>query len=77
MTMSTSREDARKVKEKATALARTFAPVVGAGLTKVGESYAVKVNLREAAPQMRLPSVLDGVQIVYEVVGQLRARAAG
>lgn len=74
--MTTTIEAARRVKRKAAAAARSQAVVVGVGLTRVGDSYVVKVNLRDAAPACaKLPDSIDGVAIVYEVVGVVRSCA--
>jgi hypothetical protein len=75
--MATSIEEARRAKPKATEAVKSCAVVVGIGLTKVGGSYAIKVNLREAAPASAdLPDSIDGVQVLYEVVGQISRRGA-
>lgn len=67
-----SLEAARKAKPKASQAARLCAVVVGVGLTRIEGSYAVKVNLREAAPPgAALPASIDGVPVVYEVVGPI------
>ena len=51
--------------------------VVGAGLCKIGGSYAVKVNLREPSASVAgLPARIDGVQVIYEVVGPVLLRSA-
>lgn len=71
----TSIEQARQVKPKAAEAARALVEIVGAGLTKVDGSYAVKVNLREATPAMAaLPTMIDGVKVIYEVVGTISRR---
>lgn len=74
-------EQARKTKPKALALASACASVsvVGAGLTKIGDSYAVKVNLGSCAVSAEklpdeLPATVDGVKVVYEVVGPVVLR---
>jgi hypothetical protein len=64
-------DEARQAKAKISA-ALQGASVAGVGVTKIGDSYAVKVNLSKQ-PQMNLPAVLDGVPIVYEIVGAIRA----
>lgn len=75
--MGTSIEQARLVKPKATEAVRPLADVVGAGLTMVDGSYAVKINLRAAAPATAaLPTTIDGVKILYEIVGTLSRRGA-
>lgn len=71
--MPISLEQARKTKPKVQAAASACsAAVVGVGLTRIGDSYAVKVNLRErSVAAAGLPERVDGVQVVYEVVGQI------
>ena len=69
--MAVSIEQARDVKQKAGDLARAAAAVAGVGLTRVGNSYAIKINLREPTAK-KLPQQLDGVPIVYEVTGIAR-----
>jgi hypothetical protein len=74
--MTASLEDARKAKLAAGAAARMAGHVVGLGLTKVGASYAVKVNLADApAFGISLPDAIDGVPVVYEITGQPRKAA--
>jgi hypothetical protein len=49
--------------------------VAGIGLTKVGDDYALKVNLREALPRgVQVPKRIDGVPVCVEVVGPIRKR---
>ena len=48
--------------------------VVGIGLTRRETGWALKVNLRRAAPDLQLPAELDGTPIVTEVVGRIVAR---
>ena len=71
--MSITLDQARAVKKKAAALAGAAAKVVGVGLTSRAGSFAVKVNLETAAAS-ELPHEVDGVPIVYEVVGSISAR---
>jgi hypothetical protein len=48
--------------------------VSGIGITQVGDDYAVKVNLASALPPgVTLPDELDGVPVVFEVVGAISA----
>ena len=76
--MKAAIEDARRVKLAAGEIARKAARVVGVGLTKVGNSYAVKVNLAEQPTAgALLPKLIEGVPIVYEVVGRIMRRVAG
>lgn len=68
-------ERARAAKAKAAAAVRRATRVVGVGLTRVGPSYAVKVNLQAApADPTCLPRSVDDVPVVYDVVGVIRAR---
>lgn len=74
--MQTTLEQARQTKAKAVTAASACAAVVGVGLTRIGDSYAVKVNLRErTASVAELPDCIDGVRVVYEVVGPVVVRA--
>ena len=53
-----------------------LADLVGVGITKYGDDYAVKVNLaRLSARARRLPEEIDGVPIRIEVVGRPRKLA--
>lgn len=72
--MVTSIEQARLVKSKARTAAEAYASVVGVGLMKIGDSYAIKVNLCEQPAQEALPHSIDGVPIVYEIVGTISLR---
>ena len=70
---------ARARAAKALALDRfgPLAHVVGVGITRVNDQYAVKVNLREPArPGVTLPTDIDGVPVKIEVTGTLRPRPA-
>ena len=72
----TSLEDARKVKPVAGEAARRAGRVLGIGLSKVGNAYVIKVNFAShPLESARLPSVIDGVGVVYEVVGSVSKRA--
>lgn len=69
-----SLSQARDVKPKAAALASHAGQVNGIGITKVGDSFAVKVNFA-VRPDMRgLPDQIDDVPIIYEYVGSIIAR---
>lgn len=52
-----------------------LAPVVGVGITRVGDGYGVKVNLSKR-PSARLPAQVDGVPVRVEIVGVIRKRTA-
>ncbi len=52
--------------------------VCGIGLTKVSDDYAVKINLAAEPPDFPgWPRVIDGVSVVYEVVGRVAPRLTG
>jgi hypothetical protein len=66
---------ARRAKQRALLLLSGVPGVVGVGLTKVDEQYAVKVNLESALPaSVKAPTSIDGIPLAYEVVGRIRAR---
>jgi hypothetical protein len=70
-------EDARRAKVKAAEAVRHVVPVAGVGVTKVGDGFAVKVNLFDApSATAEVPTSIDGVPIIYEVVGRTSARSA-
>ncbi len=62
---------------KAAALTRFgHLPILaGVGITAVPAGYGVKLNLSEQPPQdLHLPSEVDGVPMVVEVVGRVTKR---
>jgi hypothetical protein len=48
--------------------------VVAIGLARRASTYVVKVDLADAAAAGRVPGAVDGVRVVTEVVGTVRAR---
>ena len=74
--MDVSLEAARRAKPKAREAASRLTRVTGAGITRVGGVYVVKINL-QGPEQPSLPHHVDGVRVVYEVTGPVRSRAAG
>ena len=66
-------EQARAAKSKAAALLAAL-PVVGVGITRVGDGYGLKVNLSESVAADALPEHVDGVPVKTEVVGEIRKR---
>jgi len=73
--MSISLEQARSAKESAKTLLADLPGVVGLGITKVGEDYAIKVNLREPLPAgVRAPDRIGDVPVCVEVVGRITKR---
>ena len=73
MGMSTSISKARLAKAQVAKLVADVENVVGVGLTKCGEDYAVKVNML-ARKKLDVPATVDGVAVVREVVGAIRKR---
>jgi hypothetical protein len=68
-------ERARAAKTKAARAVRSATRVLGVGLTRVGSSYAVKVNLpAPPADPACLPRTVDDVPVIYDIVGAIRAR---
>jgi hypothetical protein len=73
--MPISLEQARAAKESAKALLAALPGVVGVGITKVGEDYALKVNLREPLPAgVSAPERIGDVPVRVEVVGRITKR---
>ena len=73
--MAITIEQARAAKERAKDELAHVPGVVGIGLTKIGDDYALKVNLRQApAPGTKIPDAIGGVAVRVEVVGNLRKR---
>lgn len=73
--MSISLDKAKKAKD---ALTRKLEKdgvqgIVGIGITKRGEDYAVKVNV-DSLPKVPIPSTVAGVSVRVEVVGRIRKR---
>lgn len=68
----TSLEKARAAKAHTVDMIGDSDDVVGVGITKANGGFAVKVNYRTDGLINRLPDVIDGVQIVKEVVGNIR-----
>ena len=48
--------------------------IVGIGLARRQSDYVLKVNLVDSAAALRVPEDVDGVQVVTEVVGTVRAQ---
>jgi hypothetical protein len=66
-------QEARAVKPRVRALFAEHGEVLGVGITRMGDAYGVKVNLRAAPVSgVRLPESIDGVPIKMEVVGTVR-----
>ncbi len=66
-------ESARAAKPAAQKVFAALAEVVGVGITRVGNGYGVKINLRAApAAGVELPAEIEGVPVRVEVVGTIR-----
>jgi hypothetical protein len=73
--MPISLEQARAAKASAKALLTALPGVVGVGITRVGEDYALKVNLREPLPAgVSAPERIGDVPVKLEVVGRISRR---
>jgi hypothetical protein len=73
--MPVSLEQARAAKESAKALLADLPGVVGVGITKIGEDYALKVNLREPLPaHVSAPTRIGNVRVRVEIVGRIVKR---
>ena len=73
--MAITLEQARAAKESAKALLAALPGVVGVGITKIGDDYAVKVNLRAPLPTgVSAPERIGDVPVCVEVVGRITKR---
>ena len=66
-------EEARAAKSKALANLAAL-PLVGVGITRIGDGYGLKVNLSENVAKGAVPEHVDGVPVLAEVVGTIRKR---
>lgn len=66
-------DQARAVKRIAGDLFARISDVAGVGITREGNDYAVKVNLREhPGSEVVLPKEINGVSIQVEIVGRIK-----
>ena len=72
--MPVTLERAQAAKQAARLRLAHLSGIVGIGITRVGEDYAVKINLRDAHDAGAVPPEIDGVPVRVEVVGSIRAR---
>ena len=70
---TTTLEEARAAKSKTASLLAAL-PVVGVGITRIGDGYGLKVNWSESVAVDAVPEQMDGVPIKPEVVGEIRKR---
>ena len=67
---STSIEQARAAKISVQQLLAPLVQLAGIGLTRVGDGFVIKVNLRvPPPPDVKLPPSVNGVPLRVEVVG--------
>ena len=72
-----SLEAARAAKAQALEMFETLAPVVGVGITRIGEGYGLKINLRESPEEgIELPVEVGEVPVRVEIVGPITKRSA-
>ena len=72
---NTTLDEARAAKAKVLATFGHEPSVVGVGIARFGEGYAVKLNLESPlGPDAKVPEDVDGVPIKVEVVGTIRKR---
>ncbi len=70
--MKVTMQEALAVTALAKRIFSELAPVIGYGVTKIGQSYGVKINLREPpSPGVALPAEVNGVPVRVQVVGQV------
>jgi len=70
--MPISIEQARAAKQSAKTLLAALPGQVGVGITKVGDDYAVKVNLSRPLPAgVSAPERIGDVPVCVEVVGKI------
>jgi hypothetical protein len=68
-------EEARAAKLAVRRRFEMLGKVVAVGITRVGDQYAVKVNLSEPLEaDIKPPTEIDGVSVQVEVTGSIRAR---
>ncbi|MCA1788921.1 MAG: hypothetical protein LC667_03395 [Thioalkalivibrio sp.] len=66
---------ARAAKPSALRQFQRLGNVVGVGITRIRDEYAVKVNLSEPlGPGVKTPTHVDGVPVRVEVTGELTLR---
>jgi len=73
--MSEGLDKAQAAKRHAFQRFAKLGKVAGVGITRVDGRYAVKVNLMEPpAPDVELPTEIDGVPVRVEITGAIRPR---
>ena len=73
--MAITLEQARSAKESAKDQLADLPGVVGIGITKIGDDYALKVNLCAHLPKgVSAPEHIGQVRVYVEVVGRITKR---
>ena len=73
--MKNTVNDARAAKAKLLEDFETLRANAAVGITRVGGAYGIKVNIpKKLSNDLVFPESIDGVPIVVEVVGTVRAR---
>ena len=73
--MGATKDDARAQKVHAVEVFEQVGEVVGVGITRVNDSYGLKVNLRnQPVPGVQVPQDVNGVPVRVEVIGPIRKR---
>lgn len=67
------RAAAQTAKRALTARLSDVPGVVGVGLARRNTDYVVKVDLVDAETALQVPSAVDGVRVVTQVIGAVRA----
>jgi hypothetical protein len=70
----TDRAAARAARSALAAQLAADPGVVGIGLARRDSGYVLKVDLADASAAGRVPDAVDGVRVVTEVIGTIRAR---
>ncbi len=69
-------DEARAAKADAHKVFAALAEVVGVGITRLGESYALKINLARAPEKpSEMPREINGVPAVVDIVGRITKQA--
>ena len=71
--MTATIHDARAAKLQVKKKLSRVPGLVGVGLTRHGDGYAVKVNLQKALQGKQFPTEIAGVPLVFEIVGGIKA----
>ena len=72
--MSVSLAQARAAKKTVLQQCADIVEVIGVGITRIRDDYAVKVNLARLVKGMKLPARVDGVPVRVEVTGPIKPR---